>query len=127
MKGCLMKNLLVILAFSLLFPLTVGLTFCGKKGGNSEPATADEVSSEVAKVMCEKVITCTGLTGAPTDECAKQMGAMMKEGITKESIQLSKSELSTCVGSIKNTSCDDIKNSKGAPKGCEKLDKMSFK
>lgn len=118
-----MKNLLVILALI----LTVGFTSCGKKGGSGEPATADEVSSEVAKVMCERVITCTGLTGAPTDECAKQMGAMMKEGLTKENVELSKSELEGCVKSIKDTSCDDIKNAKGAPKGCEKLDRMSFK
>ena len=99
----------------------------GTEGGEKAAAPAvpgqaagDDIADQIGKSLCARVVACAPNTMTEA-ECVAETTKSLKEALKEKPLNISKEQLTTCVASINNGTCDEVMGQK-APKGCEFLD-----
>jgi hypothetical protein len=80
----------------------------------------DEIADQIGKTLCARVVACA--PGTMTEsECVAETSKSLKEALKEKPLNISKEQLTSCISSINNGTCDEVMGQK-APKGCEFLD-----
>lgn len=83
-------------------------------------ATGDDIADQIGKSLCARVVACA--PGTMTEsECVAETSKSLKEALKEKPLNISKEQLTGCIASINNGTCDEVMGQK-APKGCEFLD-----
>jgi hypothetical protein len=83
-------------------------------------ATGDDIADQIGKSLCARVVQCAPNTMTEA-ECVAETSKSLKEALKEKTLNITREQLTGCVTSINNGTCDEVMGQK-APKGCDFLD-----